>query len=99
MRRLSRLQRNIAPLLPAEALASQEVLHVEGGIVGQAKPVHGKLDPRGLFVTRVQVQGDDDRVGSIRRGLGVAQNLVVLGCVEVEVLIALQRGIATADAR
>src|SRR5690242_4344601 len=80
----------VAPARPGVAAAAQQVLQVVGLALAPRE-----VDPARLQVARVEVDGDEDQVFAFL--LRVDEQLVVVGGMELQAPVALQRRVLPAD--
>jgi hypothetical protein len=53
----------VAAVVPLVVDAGEQVFNVEGLVVGDAEHAEVEVDPAGLLVVRVEIDGDQDDVG------------------------------------
>src|SRR3954454_7915877 len=96
---LDRIERDPVRLaVEREAAAVQQVLRLDGGVVGQAELPQGDLIDGLLPVLRIEIDEHENAVVPRRRQLGVGEDVVVPGVQEQHVAEVPQRRIAPADA-
>ena len=86
----------VAAVVPLVVGAGEEVFDLEVLVVREGQLFEVQVDPAGLFLGRVEVNGDEDTVVAV--GFAVTEDVGVVGGVEVEGVVALECSVFAADA-
>ena len=81
----------VAPVVPLVVGAGEEVFYLEVLVVGEGKLFQVQVYPAGLFLNGVEVDGDEDAVVAV--GFAIAEDVWVIGWVEVEGFVGLEGGV------
>ena len=85
----------VAAVVPLVVGAGEEVFYLEVLVVGDGELFEVEVDPAGLLLCGVEVDGDEDAV--VAAGFAVAEDVRIVGGMEVERVVALEGGVVAAD--
>jgi len=85
----------VAAIVPLVAGAGEEVFDFEVLVVGDCKLFEVEVDPAGLLLHGVEVDGDENCVRAA--GFAVAEDAGIVGRMEVEGPVAVECGVVAAD--
>ena len=85
----------VAAIVPVVVGAGEEVFDFEVLVVRDGELFEVEVDPAGLLLGGVEVDGDEDLIAAA--GFAVAEDVRIVGGVEVERAVALERGVVAAD--
>src|ERR1700733_15059822 len=82
---------------PSECDVAHQIANGDGGIVGKLPFPQRHLDRDLVRVKWIEIDGDQDHVSPIWRGLAVKHDLIVKGRIEPQPAMAMQRRIALSN--
>jgi len=85
----------VAAIMPLIADAGEEILYFEVRVVGNSEPFEVEIDPSSLFLSRIEVDGNENPITSA--GFAVADYVRVIDMVEVKRAVALEGWVVTPD--
>ncbi len=86
----------VAAVVPLVVSAGEEVFDLKVLVVGEGQFFEVEVDPAGLLLGGVEVDGYEDAIVAV--GFAVAEDVGIVGGVEVEGFIALEGRVFAADA-
>ena len=84
--------------VPGEGCVAHQIVDRNGGVVGQAELPGRHFDRRLVGVKRIEIHRHQDHFGAIGRKFAVEQNLIVMGRIEPQAEMAVQRRMVFPDA-
>ncbi len=86
----------VAAVMPVVVDSGEKVFDLEVHVVGNRELLEVEIDPAGLLLRRIEIDGNKDRIGSAR--FAVAEDVRVIDWMEVERIVAVERRIFVANA-
>jgi hypothetical protein len=85
----------VAAVVPVVAGAGEEVFDLKVLVVGDGELFEVEIDPAGLLLSGIEVDGDENSVVSAR--FAVAEDVRVTDGMEVERAVAVEGGVVATD--
>jgi len=85
----------VAAIAPRVVDAGEEIFYFEVFVVRDRELFEVEVDPAGLLLGGVEVDGDENFVRAT--GFAVAEDIGIVGWMEVERTVAMERGVVAAD--
>src|ERR1700712_5457351 len=85
----------VAAIMPRVVDAGEEIFDLEVLVVRDSELFEIEIDPAGLLLSGVEVDGYENRVAVA--GFAVAENVGIVGGMEVERAVAVEGGVVAAN--